>query len=459
MQDNERKDLVVKNEKFNISNFINQFTQKRNYSKFKKCLIEDAVKYLTGDPRLVKHWNKMSDEDKINFIMKYTTGRNKFINSEHRKYNTVVNREDRIYIESFFYPLIYELLKNCNYNVQSNICINYQEIVNDIKININAYIIDLNWENINPKLQQEILKRVMNIPLDKMNIDSKDIDGATFAWIYGTSYMSDWQKDECKSEYIIQKIGNMDKKALIEIYDEVQEFIKNHAKEEQIREFIGELPDEIRKEKIYGSVEYCLRDEKLFKEKWNSLSYDEKLSEFKNIFYKYTKEYKNRQDALNDKNKSVIDIVYPKIYSIEEEKIPFSKKAYFNFQPNIINFILNDIRSEDLDKYICGIVESKKNDPITLHCIWSSLNKKLQDRYYNSVIEILKDEPESKFEIWNTSKFDSNNKKKKAQNILTKIRLEDDLKKVEKQMRLLIKGEERKGKGKRKEKKEIDLDI
>ena len=83
------------------------------------------------------------------------------------------------------------------------------------------------------------------------------------------------------------------------------------------------------------------------------------------------------------------------------------------------------------------------------------MNKKLQDRYYNSVIEILKDEPESKFEIWNTSKFDSINKKKKAQNILTKIKSEDNINKYDKQMRLLIKGKEKgKGRGKVKRKKE-----
>lgn len=361
MPENERKDLIVSNQKFNISDVIRKLMQSRNYSKFRKTIINDAIKYLTFNPKRIKYWNKMSDDDKIKFIMEYTTGKNIFDHSEHRKYNTVANEEDRIYIEKFFDALISDLWKNSNYNVQSETFENYQNIINDIVININARIVDENWEFTNPKLQQEIILKIINMQTNSMNIDSSNSDGVTFAWQHGTTYMTESQKNECKCEDIISKLNCMNTESLLEIYSTIENFMQKYAYEEQLREFIGELPDEVRKEKIYNSVEYALRDPELFRKKWDTLSYEEKLSEFKNIFSRYTKEYKSRSEAINDRDKSIIDTVYPKFFCVQYDKTPFSKKSYLNFNVEITKKVVKDIRSEDLDKLIYGIMEEKKN--------------------------------------------------------------------------------------------------
>lgn len=443
MPENERKDLVVTNKKFNISEVIKKLTQSRNYSKFRKTIINDAIKYITCNPKRIQYWNKMSDDDKIKFIMDYTTGRNIFEHSDHRKYNTAANEEDRIYIEKFFDSLISDLWKNSNYNVQSNTCVNYQNIVNDIVININAYIIDEKWEFTNPKLQQEIILKIINMQTNSMSIDSSNLDGVTFAWQYNTTYMTESQKNECKCEDIISKLNCMNTESLLEIYSTVEFFLQKHANEEQIREFIGELPDKVRKEKIYNSVEYALRNPELFSKKWEMLSYEEKLSEFKNIFSKYTKEYSNRSEAINDRDKSIIDTVYPKFSSVKDEKNRFLKESYLNFNPVVIKRVFKDIRSEDLDKLIYGIMEEKKNSPIIVCYIWNALDRNSQVKYYDRVMGILEDKPEYKFEIWNSSKVDSNNKRKNIQSILSQIQTEDDIKKYEKEMKKIIKGKKK----------------
>ena len=440
MPENERKDLVVSNQKFNISEIIKKIMQARNYSKFKKTIINDAIKYLTCNPKRIKYWAKMSDDDKIKFIMEYTTGKNIFDHSEHRKYNTATNEEDRIYCEKLFDALISDLWKNSNYNVQSKTFENYQNIINDIVININSYIVDRNWRFTNPKLQQEIILKIINMQTSYMNIDNNNLEGVTYAWKNGTTYMTESQKNECKCEDIISKLNCMNAESLFEIYGTVENFMQKYANEEQLREFIGELPDEVRKEKIYNSVEYSLRDPELFRKKWDMLSYEEKLSEFKKIFSKYTKEYSSRSETINDKDRSVIDTVYPKFFSVQNEKNCFFKESYLNFNPKVLKNIFKDINSEDLDKLIYGIMQGKKNSPITLYCIWDALDKKSQIKYYDKVMEILKDKPECKLEIWNSSKVDSNNKRKNIQIFLSQIQTEDDIKKYERTIREMVRG-------------------
>ena len=46
MQENERKDLIVSNQKFNISEFIKRMIQSRNYNKFKKNIINEVMQQL-----------------------------------------------------------------------------------------------------------------------------------------------------------------------------------------------------------------------------------------------------------------------------------------------------------------------------------------------------------------------------------------------------------------------------
>ena len=55
-------------------------------------------------------------------------------------------------------------------------------------------------------------------------------------------------------------------------------------------------------------------------------------------------------------------------------------------------------------------------------------------------MEILKDKPECKLEIWNSSKVDSNNKRKNIQIFLSQIQTEDDIKKYERTIREMVRG-------------------
>ena len=440
MQENERKDLIVSNQKFNISEFIKRMIQSRNYNKFRKNVINDAIKHLYSNPKTLKYWNKMSDEDKIQYIMEYTTDKNIFDQSEYRKYGNPPIYGDIIYREEFFDTLISNLWKNSNHNVQSNTYVNYQNIVNDVIININAYIFDENWKYTNPKLQQEIILKIINMQTRSISLDSSNIDAVTLYWKYGKKDMTDVERNECKCEAIIDKLNEMNEISLLEIYDKVEDFISNNANEEQMREFIGELPENIRKEKVYNSVEYLLRDGKKFETKWETLSYEEKLSEFKNIFSKYTKEYSSSFELTNDRNKSIIDNIYPKYFIGKDKKNSMSKETYLNFNPDALKIAFKGIKSEDLDKLIYGIIEEKKNSPIILYSIWSALDRSSQKKYYDRTMQILKDKPECKLEIWNSSKVDSNNKDKKILKALSEIKTEEDLKKYEKNMREMIRG-------------------
>lgn len=384
--------------------------QTRNYNK--------SMKYIRNDSKRLKYWDKMSDEDKIKFIMEYTTNENEIMHSWKRNYIHVYD-ELKTYDEKFFNSLMKDLWKNSNYNVQSNTYENYQNIVNDIVININDYIADRNWEFTNPKLQQEIMLKIINMQLNDSNMN----------WKYG-SYYTDDRKNECKCEEIIGKLNGMNETSLLEIYDKIENFISEYADKEQKKEFIERLPEEVRNEKIYNSIEYSLRDVKLFSKKWETLTYEEKLLEFKNIFFKYTKEYMSGSEAINDRDKSIIETAYPKFFSVQDDKNPFSKNSYINFSVEIIKKAVNGIGYEDLDKLVYRIIEEKKNSPITLYFVWEALDRKSQIKYYDKVMEILADKPESRFEIWHSSKVDSNNKDKKIQSTLFQIKTEEDIKKI-----------------------------
>ena len=64
-----------------------------------------------------------------------------------------------------------------------------------------------------------------------MNIDNNNLEGVTYAWKNGTTYMTESQKNECKCEDIISKLNCMNAESLFEIYGTVENFMQKYARE------------------------------------------------------------------------------------------------------------------------------------------------------------------------------------------------------------------------------------
>lgn len=393
-------------------------------------------KYAQGNTekdreKALKYWRKMSDNSKIGFIMGYTT--TAWVRAYDIKLGKFPNYE--FYKKEFAEQLIDDLWRNSNYNVQKQTSYKELPINSRIhhRININSYVVDRNWKYTDPKLQKEILEKIIN---------AKRTDG-TIAWragIYGDwGYGREYTAYMFKYGTILDKIEETNPDVLLEISDSIMGFLNNeYVTNEMLKEFAEKLPENFKREKVDNTFDYVVRDDKLFEEKWKTLSYEEKIASLKDIFSNSI--YEDTLRTRPGGETSIIRRMYPCYYRVWDEQFSLVGEGLISYDPKVIKRIIGDIRGYDLDKYLCDIMGQKKSNPFTIYCIWDSLDRRAQIKYYDQVMTVLEECPESQYELWIATHANSKNQRKKQELALSQIRTIEDVSVLKRKMRFLIKG-------------------
>lgn len=407
---------------------IKEFFEKKRSIRFYKYAQGNTQK---DREKALKEWIKMSDNSKIEFIMSYTT------TAWMRAYDIAAGNfpNYEFYRKEFSEQLIEDLWKSSNYNVQEQTFYNEQPINYSIShtININTQVVDRNWKHTDPKLQKEILEKIIN---------AERTDG-TLMWragIYGGSALNkDYTAYMHKFRNILDKIEETNLTVLLEMYDSIMQFLDNeYVTNEMLKEFAQKLPENVKREKVDTTFDYAVRDDKLFAEKWKNLSYEEKIASLKDIFsnsiYEHTLRTRPGEET------SIIRRMYPCYYRVLDEKHPLVGESLISYDPKVIKRIIGDMRGYDLDKYLCDIMGQKKANPFTIYCIWDSLDRRAQIKYYDQVMDILEECPESQYKLWIATKANSKNQRKKQEIALPQIQTIEGIQAIKGRMRFLIKG-------------------
>lgn len=419
-----KKSILPIKRKFSITEKIIDFFETRKEIKFWSNMQSDNPEYRE---KAIKIWNKMRDDRKIKFIIAYT----KLVSSV-REGDAKTLIGNPFYSEQFETKLMDELWKNSSYTVQR------QSL--DLRVPViprrpylvygNSRVAYRNWKYTDLRLQKEILEQLINC-------ESTDM---TLRWRSGILALSKWNENyyiyEYKSRRILELINDTNPDVLLEMCDGIMQFLNGEfVTDEILEEFAQKLPENVKKQKVDTTFDYSVRDYRLFAEKWEGLSYEEKIAKLKGIFSTSISEYTS-----GTKDTNIIRRMYPYYYKVEDKEKNIIGTSFISYDYKVIQRIISDIRGDDLDKYLCNIIEQKKDNPFTIYHIWSSLDRRAQIKYYDQVMQLLEEYPKSQYGLWCATQTNSENQRKKQEAALSQIQTIEDIQSLKGNMRFLIKG-------------------
>lgn len=439
------KSLGLSNKRYSVSTRIKNFFEKRKTEKF--------YKYARGNTpedreKALKQWTRLSEENQISFLKYYTTisyyqsGGDIVLNENANRYGFSV------WGKKFQEKLIDDLWRNSDYNVQKSVAYNKGNMSiprwKHHVVNINWGVV---WRNIgftDSRLQKQFLEELINgneldsdsTFLCQMENWTTDTEGWT---LYRLTREA--RANLFRARVILWRIEEIDSELLLEKFDDILKVFKGTIlNKKTVKEFVDKIPENIRNQKIYTTFDYTVRDDNLFAQKWEKLSYSEKIEALRNIFQECIFEGEEiSSPELTDTN--LVRRMYPD-YRVDDslKNSRMMRMATVSYDSKVIKRIIGSLRGDDIEKYVISIIKEKIDNPYTIYYIWGSLDRRVQEKLYDQVMGIIEGKPKSQYALWCAIRNNSGNQKKKLNSVLSEIQWPEDVKKKKSWIRYLVKG-------------------
>lgn len=440
----------MENEKKSIASRVKDFLEGRKTKKFYKY----AGGYNPEDrEKALKQWTRLSEENQISFLKYYTTI------SYYQSGGDIVSNENAsrygfsVWVEKFQEKLIDDLWRNSDYNVQKSVAYNK----GNMRIpHWNHYVVNINWgvvwRNIrftDSRLQKQFVEELINgNELDSDSTFLCQMENWTTDTEEWTLYRltREARANLFRARVILWRMEEIDSELLLEKFDDILKAFKGTILDDKtVKEFVDKIPENIRNQKIYTTFDYTVRDDNLFAQKWEKLSYSEKIEALRNIFKECIFEGEEIcSPELTDTN--LVRRMYPD-YRVDDslKNSRMMRMATVSYDSKVIKRIIGSLRGDDIEKYVISIIKEKIDNPYTIYYIWGSLDRRVQEKLYDQVMGIIEGKPKSQYALWCAIRNNSGNQKKKLNSVLSEIQWPEDVEKKKSWIRYLVKGVEKNG--------------
>lgn len=420
--------------KFNIRDKIRKYISNRRHSKFYKHLHRDTPE---DRAKALKVWEMLSDEEKIRIIMSYNE--EAFFKGHTIRLGFENTGEFPIYSTEFINQILDDLWKNSNSNVQKNTYFNQQSfpLLEGRKFNANREMVERNWKFTHPDVQKEIFGKLIEPDWASADIVLTHI----ITWLHATGAPKDMEMYlfEFKMNWFFNQMEGFHPEALPDAYDGIMQYLNKinmgskdgwrggSDETEILKRFVQQMPEDIKAAKIDTTFDYSVREDALFSQNWNKLSYSDKMGVIRDIFSRSIFEY-HEEDNQEMEDTNLIRRLYPDCYNrFKNGRKSFVGTSVIAYDPRVITRMIRDMRGDDLDKHLCAIINQHKANPLTVMHIWKSLDRSVQIRYYDQVMAILDKHPISQYQLWEGINVNSDNQYKQALPVFDAIQSVEDV--------------------------------
>ena len=132
-----------------------------------------------------------------------------------------------------------------------------------------------------------------------------------------------------------------------------------------MKEFATKISENIKNEKVDTTFDYTVRDDNLFAQKREKLSYSEKIDALGEIFQESIFERETiRFSESSDTN--LVRKMYPHYNYYPLGNSEFMRWATVSYDPKVIKRIISSLRGDDIEKHVMSIINAKIDNPYTI---------------------------------------------------------------------------------------------